>query len=139
MFWVMDSVHGRVVVVAGDDSRLAAAAAAALTVGARVAVVSRTLDGTTSATVRFNADARDPDAWERIAMHIEQHLGPVDGVITDDSARAVVDGVFATDLARRGRAPVHVLDDEEAPAVVTRLVGTPPATPSPPATAAPDP
>lgn len=119
---------GRVVVVAGEVSRLADEAEAAMTAGASVAVVSCTLGRTTPATVRFNADPRDPDAWERIAMHVEQHLGPVDEVVTDRESMAVVEAVFGTDLERRGRRPVAVIN----PTVVTDPAGTPPAAPARP-------
>ena len=117
----MGPLLGRVVVVAGDDPRLSAAAESALTAGASVAVVSQTLDRATGASVRFNADPRDPGAWERIAMHVEQHLGPVDAVYTDDDSRATVEGVFAADLARRGRDPVVVIGpDGTLPATLPR-------------------
>ena len=139
----VNQLVGRVVVVAGDDVRLAEAATAALTAGAKVAVVSRTLEDAAEQlgrepTVRFRADPRDPDAWERIAMHVEQHLGPVDGVVTDEASHAVLDGVFGADLARRGRGDVVVVSDgDDAASLVTRLAGTPPATPSPPRRDAP--
>src|SRR5947209_2791724 len=81
---------GRVVVVAGDAPELAEIAALAMNNGAAVAVVSAVLDVGTPASVRFRADARDRDAWERVAMHVEQHLGPVDGVVTDENSCAVV-------------------------------------------------
>ena len=132
-------LNGWVVVVAGDDSALAAVARATLGAGATVGVVSTSLDDETPSAVRFRADPGDADAWERIAMHIEQHLGPVDGVVTDASSYQVVDGVFAADLSRRGRCPVVVIDPGESPAaVVTALFGRPPAEPSRPATAEPD-
>ena len=119
---------GRVVVVAGDDPGLQQAAESALSAGAAVAIVSATLDRATAATVRFNADPRDRDAWERIAMHVEQHLGPVDAVYTDDDSRSAVEAVFATDLARRGRESV----------VVIRRADTPPAAPPRPDSVGPD-
>jgi hypothetical protein len=131
---------GRVVVVAGDDPELADVAALAMHHGAAVAVVSTALDDTTTATVRFRADPKDGVVWERLAMHIEQHLGPVDGVATDESSYAVVAGVFAGDLARRGHGQVIAVRGTDAvPDVVTRLCDTPPAAPSPPAAAPPDP
>jgi hypothetical protein len=132
------SLLGRVVVVAGADARLAAVAAAATAAQAQVAVVSTALAPSTDATVRFNADPCDPDAWERIAVHVEQHLGPVDGVVTDDAGRPAVEAVFAVDLARRGRpAVVVVRPDDDVEAVVTRLRDTPPARPSRPRADAP--
>ena len=130
---------GRVVVVAGDAPELAEIAALAMNNGAAVAVVSAVLDVGTAASVRFRADARDRDAWERVAMHVEQHLGPVDGVVTDESSCAVVDGVFAADLARRGRDAVHVVrSQEDVAAIVTHLADRPRAAPSPPPDAEPE-
>ena len=129
---------GRVLVVAGGDAQLAAVASALSAADASVAVVSRSLGPTPSATVRFNADPADPGAWERIAMHVEQHLGPVDGVVTDDDAVTVVETVFAVDLVRRGRPPVVVVRrDDDVGGVITRLGYTPPTATSPPAGDAP--
>ena len=52
----------------------------------------------------------------------------------------VVNGVFAVDLSRRGRSRVIVVGAGESPArVLTALFGTPPAEPSRPAVAEPDP
>ena len=132
-------LNGWVVVVAGDNPALADAARAALGAGAAVSVVSTSLDDETPSSVRFRADPGDPDAWERIAMHIEQHLGPVDGVVTDAASYPVVHEVFAVDLSRRGRADVMVVPPgDSAVEIVTALFGTPPATPSRPAAAEPD-
>ena len=73
-------------------------------------------------------------------MHIEQHLGPIDGVVTDTAAQGTVQDVFADDLRRRGRAPVIVVGPgDDADAVVTALTDRLPAAPSPPAVARPDP
>jgi len=133
-------LDGWVVVVAGEDAALVNAARMSLGAGAAVGVVSRSLDDETPCSVRFRADPGDPDAWERIAMHIEQHLGPVDGVVTDASSYPVVDDVFGGDLARRARQPVVVVGPGESPtAVLTALFGTLPAEPSRPAPEAPNP
>ena len=133
-------LNGWVVVVAGEGGVLVDAARAIVSAGASVGVVSTSLDGETPCSVRFRADPGDPDAWGRIAMHIEQHLGPVDGVVTDAPSHQVVNEVFAVDLARRGRRPVIVVSPgESASAVVTVLFGTPPAAPSRPAPEVPDP
>jgi len=137
---VTDDLNGWVVVVGGEDPALADVARAGVAAGAAVGVVSKTLDDATPSSVRFRADPGDPDAWARIAMHIEQHLGPVDGVVTDASSHDVVNGVFAVDLSRRGRSQVIVVGAGESPArVITALFGTPPAEPSRPAVAEPDP
>jgi hypothetical protein len=124
---------GRVVVVAGEDTSLAGVAAAAVEAGASVAVVSRTLPDDVAATVRFRADPGDRAAWERVAMHVEQHLGPVDGVVGDRAHADVLAAVFAADLARRGHgAVVTMTGGDEPAAVLTRLRGTPPAAPARP-------
>jgi len=133
-------LDGWVVVVAGEDSVLADAARATLDAGAAVGVVSTGLDEQTPASVRFHADPGDQGAWERIAMHIEQHLGPVDGVVTDASSYRVVADVFDVDLSRRRRTAVVVVGPgAPADTVVTALFGTPPATPPRPGPEGPDP
>lgn len=114
---------GRVVVVAGEDETLAVAAEAVSLAGAQVAVVSSTLPAV-AATVRFRADPIDDSVWERVAMHVEQHLGPVDGVVTDAGAREVVAGVFGPDLARRGHGEIVVVEGDGAE-VVSRLARKP--------------
>jgi hypothetical protein len=132
-------LHGRVVVVAGNDPVLGDVSRAAMAAGAAVGLVSSALDDSVAATVRFRVDPREPDPWWRIAMHIEQHLGPIDGVVTDASAHGTVFDVFEPDLRRRGRAPVIIAGPNDNPDVVlTALTGTPPTAPFPPAAAAPD-
>src|SRR4051812_12038153 len=76
-------LNGWVVVVAGEDPALADVARASLAAGAAVGVVSKTLGDAAPAWVLFRADPGDRDAGARIARHIEQHLGPVEGVVTD--------------------------------------------------------
>lgn len=130
---------GWVVVVAGEAIALGDVAREAVAAGASVGVVSASLDRETPATVRFRADPLDLDAWLRIGMHIEQHLGPIDAVVTDEATAGVMRQVFAADLSRRGRSPVSVVDPgADAHDVVTALCGTPPAAPSPPGAAPPD-
>ena len=121
-----NSLLGRVIVVAGADPALAHAAHLALDAGAQVAVVSTSLQ-VDDATLRFRADPSDIDVWERIAMHVEQHLGPVDGVVTDERCAATVAPVFAPDLARRGHGDVVIVSaDTEPGSVLTRLAHMPP-------------
>jgi len=130
---------GWVLVVAGEDAALGDVSRAAMAAGAAVGVVSTDLADAVPATVRFRADPRDPDAWWRIAMHIEQHLGPIDGVATDVATEATVREVFDVDLRRRNRAPVVVVNaPDDADTVLTALTSRPPAVPSPPAAAGPD-
>lgn len=122
MVHVRDLV-GRVVVVAGEDEALARVAATAAAAGASVAVVSTSLPDDVAATVRFRADPRTAEVWDRLAMHIEQHLGPVDGVATDGASDDVVAAVFDADLGRRGHGSVVVpRPDEPADDVVRRLL-----------------
>ena len=125
---VSKSLLGRVIVVAGEQSFLAVVATKAAEAGASVAVVSRTLPELEVA-VRFRADPHDPDSWERIAMHIEQHLGPVDGAAADDAAYDVVSAMFVPDLTRRGHGAVvcvSIGDDPED--VLSSMAGTQQAT-----------
>ena len=128
-----DELAGRVVVVAGERPELASVVAAAAAGGALVAVVSRTLGDDIQADVRFRADPTDPAVWDRVAMHVEQHLGPVDGVVTDAEAVDAVTATFATDLARRGHGAVVVAgQDEPGERVLSRSLGTRRAAPAPP-------
>jgi len=116
-------LSGWVVVVAGDDPALCEVARAALAAGAAVGVVSAHLVDETPASVRFRADPHDADAWQRIGMHIEQHLGPIDGVVSDASAHRTVQQVFDADLRRRGRASAVVVGPaDSADAIVTALL-----------------
>lgn len=124
------SLGGRVVVVAGNDASLGGIAAAVAGAGARVAVVSATLPRDDAVDIWFRADPADRDIWDRVAMHVEQHLGPVDGVVTEQAAADVVRSVFGTDLARRQRPDVVVVESTDSVGyTVTRLLRTPPATP----------
>ena len=107
-------VLGQIVVVAGRDKRLAALAADLLAAGALVAFVddNRSLP---DAPVSVRADPADERVWARVAPHVEQRLGPIDVVITDDACARVVEPVFAADLLRRGRPPVRVLAADDDP------------------------
>lgn len=127
-----ESLLGRVIVVAGEQAALANVATAAAGAGAAVAVISTALPDL-AVTVRFRADPRDAAVWERVAMHIEQHLGPVDGAAADDSSYDVVRAVLQPDLSRRGHGAIVCVaagaDPEEA---LRSMVGTPRATAEPP-------
>lgn len=125
-------ITGRVLVVAGDDPILDDVVRVATDAGGRVAVVSAALSGD-AATVRFRAAADDPAVWERVAMHVEQHLGPIDGVIADGNCLTTVTQVFEADLRRRRHGAVVVADATADPsALVSHAVGTPPAARSQP-------
>jgi hypothetical protein len=115
---------GRVVVVAGHAPTLASLAAALVDAGALVAFVAPNASAPT-ADAQVHADPADPQVWERIAPHVEQRLGPVDGVVTDAATRPTVEAVFGPDLLRRGHGAVLVGDDLPAEAVVSALLGRP--------------
>jgi hypothetical protein len=116
-------IQGRVVVVAGAHPLLAPVAAELAGHGAFVAVVSIEPADGSSAALSFRADASDRAIWGRTAMHIEQQLGPVDGVVTDEVSRSVVGDVFVEDMTRRGHGGIVVVSDEDdVVAVVNRLV-----------------
>jgi len=116
---------GRVVVVAGAEAVLGPAAAALHDAGASVALVALADAARDDVTVHVRADPADADVWDRVAMHVEQHLGPVDAVVTDASAEAVVRAVFAADLRRRGHGDIVVVrTGDDIADVVTRVAGT---------------
>ena len=115
---------GRVVVVAGHAPGLAALSAALVDAGALVAFVGPDAS-VPSAQASVRADPRDPAVWERIAPHVEQRLGPVDGVVTDAPTAAIVDAVFGPDFGRRGHGAVIVGDELSVDAVVSALLGRP--------------
>jgi NAD(P)-dependent dehydrogenase (short-subunit alcohol dehydrogenase family) len=121
-----------VVVVAGETDEVVPIAAALVDRGALVAVVHPTL-GCERAAASFRADPTDPAVWERVAPHVEQRLGPVDLVVVDLATRPAAETALGDALRRRHRpTPVVLGPAEPAAAVVSRLTGTPPATPPPP-------
>lgn len=92
--------------------------------GALVALVSGK-PVTSSAHACFRADPGDPNVWERVAPHVEQRLGPVDGVVTDPRCATVVEAVFRPDLDRRGHGGVVVVaPTDDLASVVNALAGT---------------
>ncbi|MBV9098348.1 MAG: hypothetical protein JO079_09845 [Frankiaceae bacterium] len=116
---------GRVVVVAGGAGAVGPIAAALQDTGASVALVALAEVARTDVTVHVRADPSDADVWDRVSMHVEQHLGPVDAVVADASAESLVRAVFAADLRRRGHGDVVVVHDgDNVGDVVTRVVGT---------------
>lgn len=116
---------GRVVVVAGDVTTLGPAAAALHQAGAQVALVATAGSTYDDVTVHFRADPDDPRVWDRVAMHVEQHLGPVDAVVTDDVSAATVRAVLEEDMVRRGHGGVVVVAaGEPLGDVVSRIVDT---------------
>jgi hypothetical protein len=111
----------RVVVVAGRS--LDAAASALAGRGATVAFVADTAVRNGDVAVHFRTDPSDAGAWDRIAMHVEQHLGPIDAVVADAAAAPVVEAGLGADLARRGRSGVVVVNDADD--AVSQVLGTP--------------
>lgn len=118
----LGDLHGTVVVVLGRDPRLAAVAAGAHAAGALVGLVMPDRYDVDTA-LGFRADPTDRATVERIAAHLEQRLGPVDAVVADTAAAAVADEVLGPDLRRRQHGTLVVLGDEDADAVLSRLVG----------------
>jgi hypothetical protein len=116
---------GRVVVVAGAEAAVGPVAAALHSAGASVALVALAETARTDVTVHVRADPADADVWARVAMHVEQHLGPVDAAVADSSAEARVRDAFAADLRRRGHGDVVVVrPGDDIADVVTWVAGT---------------
>jgi hypothetical protein len=115
---------GRVVVVAGGHPGFPGLVDALVEAGAFVAFVAA--DATAPAAhAGFRADPTDPQVWERVAPHVEQRLGPVDAVVVDGSADAVVRSVFLTDLRRRGHGDVLLAGAEaSADDLLSLVAGT---------------
>lgn len=116
---------GRVFIVAGRGAVFEAVAQALVAGDAAVALV------TTDAPVarvaaHFRADHADPGVWERVVPHVEQRLGPIDAVVTDESGRASAERLVGPDLLRRGHGAVVVVEDgSDAETVVRTLTGRP--------------
>lgn len=102
---------GHVVVVAGHDPRLATVAERLLRFGAYVAFVA-TDRKVEAAHASFRADPTDPEVWDRVVPHVEQRLGPVDGVVCDATAAAPAQAAFGPDLARRGHGGIVTLTQD---------------------------
>ncbi|MBV9291604.1 MAG: hypothetical protein JO222_04075 [Frankiales bacterium] len=119
---VTGELEGFVVLVAGDDPALTEVGGFLIGCGAFVAFVSqrRRLE---SAQVSFAADPADPAVWERAVPHVEQRLGPIDGVVTDTSIAAVVEPYVADTFAQRHRGPVVQFAGDIA-AALTQLRAT---------------
>jgi len=121
----VDSLAGRVVVVAGTEAILGPIAAALQSAGASVAFVASAQIARTDVTVHFRTDPSDTEVWDRVSMHVEQHLGPVDAVVTDASVAGAVRAAFAADLLRRGHGGVVVVEpDADVADVVKTVAGT---------------
>jgi hypothetical protein len=122
---VPQQLLGRVIVVAGTDPTLPGVVGVLVAEGAAVGYVGPAARSIEDATA-FAADPADPQVWSRVAPHVEQRLGPIDGVVVDAATSDVVTPVFAGDLARRGHGAVVVVDgDWSAADVVSALLRTP--------------
>jgi hypothetical protein len=118
-------LQGRVVIVAGAIAVAGPIAAALQSAGATVALVSQAATARDDVTVHLRADPSQADVWERIAMHVEQHLGPVDAAVADAAAAPATRHALATDLARRRRGDVVVVEPgDDAADVVRKVLGT---------------
>ena len=128
---------GHVVVVAGAAEELVELARRLVDAGSIVALVHPTSRcDTAAASVR--ADPTDVAVWDRVLPHVEQRLGPIDAVVTDEAAAATVGAVAVPELRRRGRGDAVVLGPgETAGELLNRLRDRPPATPAPPGPAGP--
>jgi hypothetical protein len=121
----MKVLTGRVVVVAGDATTVAPSATALQEAGAAVALVAMATTARSDVTVHVRADPYDIDVWDRVSMHVEQHLGPVDAVVTDATSYDVVRAVFATDLRRRGHGDIVIVEPgDDVAVIVTKVAGT---------------
>jgi hypothetical protein len=109
---------GRVLVVAGDAAVLDGVTQALLVAGALVAVVGTA--GREGAHVDFRVDPADADVWSRVVPHVEQRLGPVDGVVAWVTIHHLVSDVFEPDLRRRGHGAVVAVGADDDPADVLR-------------------
>jgi hypothetical protein len=121
----LDPLAGMVVVLAapadGDETTsgylAVPAGAAVLAAGALLAAVTthtHVIEGLSrnaelhgvDPPVAWRADPLDPATWERLYPHIEQRLGPVDAVLADPTALAVIEAVFRPDMLRRGHGAI---------------------------------
>jgi hypothetical protein len=112
---------GRVFIVAGTAEVFVALAEALVGDSALVAVVS-TGDSIPAAAASFRADHEDADVWQRMVPHVEQRLGPIDAVITDDAGREVADRLLGPDFRRRGHGDVVVVGTDSEVANVLRTL-----------------
>ena len=130
----LDPLAGHVVVLAGPRGEASAemkalavsTGVALLACGMLVAVVTDDADAidhlTRDATaegldapVSWRADPGDAATWDRLYPHIEQRLGPVDGVVADADALDLVESVFRPDMLRRGHGAIVALTPARNP------------------------
>ena len=116
---------GRVFIVAGCGGTFTSVARLLAADGALVALVT-TDEPVPEVGAHFRADPADPDVWSRMVPHVEQRLGPIDAVVTDESAAALAEERVGPDLRRRGHGSVVVVPPgTDADSVLRTLAGTP--------------
>lgn len=115
---------GRVFIVAGSGSRLGEVADALVAAHALVAVVG-SIPVSSEVAAHFHADPADEAVWERVVPHVEQRLGPVDGVITDQASRVIGERMVGPDFGRRGHGAVIAIEDtSDVEEILRSLVDT---------------
>jgi NAD(P)-dependent dehydrogenase (short-subunit alcohol dehydrogenase family) len=117
--------EGRVFIVAGRGETFTGVARRLVADGALVAVIT-TDEEVPDVAARFRADHTDPDVWDRVVPHVEQRLGPIDAVLTDQLGYPTAERLVGPDLLRRGHGAVVVVPPEaDADSVLRTLIGTP--------------
>jgi NAD(P)-dependent dehydrogenase (short-subunit alcohol dehydrogenase family) len=115
---------GRVFVVAGSAPVFGAIVDGLMASGALVAAVGTPLTAAEPAAY-FRADVTDATAWERVLPHVEQRLGPIDAVVTDEAGSPTALRLTEPDFVRRGHGAVVVVNaGEDADDVLRTLAGT---------------
>ena len=116
---------GHVFIVAGSEPKLGEIADALTTAGALVAVVGP-LAPIMDVATHFRTDPTDRQVWERVVPHVEQRLGPIDGVVADHATHTLGEEFVGPDLCRRGHGAVIAVDGGAAvDDVLRKLIGTP--------------
>ena len=116
---------GRVLIVAGRGETFAGVARLLVAEGALVAIVT-TDTAVPEVAAHFRADHADSDVWERVVPHVEQRLGPIDAVVTDNAGRPIAERLVGPDLRRRGHGAVVAVDaGSDVDDVLRMLTGTP--------------
>lgn len=115
---------GRVFLLAGDGPALAAIADALTASDAFVAVVG-SAPVTAEPAAHFHADAADSQVWDRVVPHVEQRLGPIDGVLTEQAGHDIACRLVGPDLTRRGHGAVLLVGaSDDAEQILRTLAGT---------------
>lgn len=118
-------LEGRVFIVAGSGETFTDLARLLIADHALVAVITTDAE-VPEVAARFRADHADPGVWERVVPHVEQRLGPIDAVVTDELGHPTAERLVGPDLLRRGHGAVVVVGPGTDPDSVLRtLAGTP--------------